>query len=395
MSLNWLYFSDTNAPAGEIETYLNEMKWTLKSISKVEELHPHLMEGERNVLFIKANSLFNVYELCQELSVIYPHVYIIMIVPDNMENMRKAMHVGAFDLLRLSSTSEEVREAILQAKKYMDRRSSKENLYSSNLVKQESRVISICSPRGGIGRTSLTVNLAVAFAKQGKKVAVIDGDLQFGDVAMYFNLKPNRTIYEWVKEAYGRSNFSIDQYMVKHDSGVYILAAPPRPEFFEVVEEVHIKTAIEEARKIFDVILIDTSAYLSEIHLNLLEEADDLLLMTKNDLSALRINKLYLDTLESMNLKGKVKLVLNTSKESKKMQLEPKKIEEILGINIHATLPEQTSITASSIAVGQPFVITHPRSALSKSVWNLLSSLEEKEENISKRQRKGKMLTKA
>ena len=44
---------------------------------------------------------------------------------------------------------------------------------------------------------------------------------------MYFNLKPNRTIYEWVKEAYGRSNFSIDQYMVKHDSGVYILAAPP------------------------------------------------------------------------------------------------------------------------------------------------------------------------
>ena len=99
MSLNWLYFSDTNAPAGEIETYLNEMKWKLRSISKLEELHPHLMEGERNVLFIKANSLFNVYELCQELSVIYPHVYIIMIVPDNMENMRKAMHVGAFDLL--------------------------------------------------------------------------------------------------------------------------------------------------------------------------------------------------------------------------------------------------------------------------------------------------------
>ena len=90
---------------GEIETYLNEMKWTLKNISKVEELHPHLIEGEQNVLFIKANSLFNVYELCRELSVIYPHVYIIMIVPDNMENMRKAMHVGAFDLLRASSTS--------------------------------------------------------------------------------------------------------------------------------------------------------------------------------------------------------------------------------------------------------------------------------------------------
>ena len=62
--------------------------------------------------------------------------------------------------------------------------------------------------------------------------------------------------------------------------------------------------------------------------LELLEEADDLLLMTKNDLSALRINKLYLDTLESMNLKGKVKLVLNISKESKKMQLDRKKMRK-------------------------------------------------------------------
>ncbi|MFK4998204.1 CpaE family protein [Bacillus sp. N9] len=84
-----------------------------------------------------------------------------------------------------------------------------------------------------MGRTSLTVNLAVAFAKQGHKVAVIDGDLQFGDVAMHFNLKPSRTIYDWVKEAYGRSNYSIDQYMDKHESGVYILAAPPRPEFLK------------------------------------------------------------------------------------------------------------------------------------------------------------------
>ncbi|MFK4998205.1 hypothetical protein ACI2OX_15215 [Bacillus sp. N9] len=116
MNINWFYYSDTNAPAGEIETFLNAKEWTLRNITRIEDLHQHFISNKQSVLFIKANSLFNVYELCQELSVLYPHVYIIMIVPDNMENMRKAMHVGASDMLRSSADQEEIREAIVQAK---------------------------------------------------------------------------------------------------------------------------------------------------------------------------------------------------------------------------------------------------------------------------------------
>ena len=91
----------------------------------------------------------------------------------------------------------------------------------------------------------------------GKKVAIIDGNLQFGEVAMYFNMKPKRTIYEWVKEGYGRQNYSISQYMTVSESDVSILAAPQRPEFFEGISEDHMKAAIEEAKKLFDIVLID------------------------------------------------------------------------------------------------------------------------------------------
>ncbi|MFK4998203.1 CpaE family protein [Bacillus sp. N9] len=153
------------------------------------------------------------------------------------------------------------------------------------------------------------------------------------------------------------------------------------------------KTAIEEMKNLFDVILIDTSAYLSEIHMSILEEADDLLLISKSDLSALRNSKLYLDTLDSMNLLGKVKLVLN--KEAKKRPLEPKKIEEILGVTVDAILPEQNNVT-NSIAVGQPYIIMYPRNALSKSIFLLLNNIngQESQEKNTRKQNKRRSLVK-
>ncbi len=77
-------------------------QYSLTNIDKVEDMHEHLLQHQQSVLILKAESKYNVYELCQEVSVLYPHVYIVLIVPENMENMKKAMQVGASDLLRTS-----------------------------------------------------------------------------------------------------------------------------------------------------------------------------------------------------------------------------------------------------------------------------------------------------
>ncbi len=310
MTIHWVYFSDTNTPPGEIKTLLEKNNFHLTATNEIQRLHSLLIGNKQSVLFIKAHTLFNVYDLCQEISALYPHVYIILIAPDNMENLRKAMLMGASDTMRSSYEPEELAEAVNHAKKFMQHRASKENSFI-NLVKEKSRVIAVSSPKGGVGRTVLTVNLAVAFARMGKKVAIIDGNLQFGEVAMYCNLKPKRTIYEWVKEGYGRPNYSIDQYMTVSESDVSVLAAPHRPEFFEGISEEHVKVAIEEAKKLFDVVLIDMPIYLSEIHLRCLDLADEILLLSINEISILRLSQLYLETLESIKLKDKVKLILN------------------------------------------------------------------------------------
>ncbi|WP_223592025.1 AAA family ATPase [Neobacillus bataviensis] len=378
MMINWVYFSDTNIPPGEIQTLLEKKQCPLSATNELDKLHALLNENNHTVLFIKAHTLYNVYEFSQEIAARYPHVYIILITPDNMENLKKAMLMGASDALRASFTTKELSETINHAIKFMEHRTSMVNTFD-HLRKEKSRVITVASPKGGVGKTVLTVNLAAALARTGKKVAVIDGNLQFGEVAMYYNTKPKKTIYEWVKEGYGRSIYSIDQYMTLVDGDVSILAAPPRPEFFEGISENHMKEAIESAKEAFDVVLIDLPVHLSDIHLRCLALSDEILLLTLNEISVLRLSQLYLETLDTINLKDKAKLILN--RHMKGQGLEQKKIEEILGVKVYFTLPDQSKITSASIKVGQPFILSNSRSVIGKAVWNLSEELYKQQIN--------------
>jgi pilus assembly protein CpaE len=372
MNINWIYFSDTKTSPSEIKTILKKDNFELNTTYQLERLHSLLRENNQSVLFLKADSLYNVYDLSQEISALYPHAYIILIMPDNMENLKKAMQMGASDTLRSSFDENDLIDVIQHAQKFMEHRSKLDQNYLKP-HEEESRVFAISSPKGGVGKTSLTINLAVSFAKMGKKVAIMDGNLQFGDVAMYCNLKPKRTIYEWVKEGYGREIYPISQYMTSCEYDVSILAAPQRPEFFEGISEHHIKAAIEEMKKQFDIVLIDMAPYLSDIHLRCLDLADEILLITTNELSVMRLTQLYLETLETINIKDKVKIILNRFQ--KGQSLDVKKIEEIFGMNVYHTLPEQSNVVVASINAGYPYILSHSRSHLSKSVLKLSETL--------------------
>jgi pilus assembly protein CpaE len=376
--INWYYFSDASSPFRKFEAVLEKSQHSLIYIDKIKDMQQHFLKHQQSVLFLKADSKYDVYELCQEVSVLYPYIYIVLIVQDDLENMKKAMQVGASDLFRTSSSDEEIKETIVQAENYLKQRESKDKLFDMGIPKVNNRVISVCSPKGGLGRTAFIVNAAVAFAKEGKKVAVIDANLQFGEVALYFDLKPKRTIYEWVKEAYGNPHYSIDQYLLSHQSGVSVLAAPPRPEFFEFIHAEHMNKVIEDLKELFDVIIIDTPAYLSEIHLICLKKSDDILIMMTNEIPVLRTTKMYIDILESLDFKGKAKLLFN--RELKNKGLDRERIEEILEMKIFSTVPEQETTVKASINEGVPFLLSQPRAPISKAVIGTIELLDNKYE---------------
>ncbi|WP_421381605.1 AAA family ATPase [Bacillus salacetis] len=380
----WFYFSDTNAPSDEINVILQKQQNELNHFYRLEEVIEKLKSSESIVLFLRANTHYNGYDLCQELSVKFPNVYIVLIVPDNMENTKKAMNAGASNLLRYSAEEEEKRDVIIQAGKYMKLRETDWSFHDSTNCK----VISVCSTKGGIGRTTTSVNLAAAFAKQGKNVGILDADLQFGDVTMYLDLKPSKTIYEWVKEGYERKVYSIEKYLSKHESGVSVFPAPLRPEFFEMITEDHIERAIEEMKMLFDVIVIDTSSSLSEVHLKCLELSDECLLLVTSNIPVLRRSKLYIETLESFNLGDKLKII--EARSAKKKVLDLKKMEQMLGKPFTGSIPDQDSITDASINTGIPFLLSHPRSPIGKSIIILAQNLDSppEEESLSRSKKK-------
>ncbi|MGR3765921.1 AAA family ATPase [Rossellomorea sp. NS-SX7] len=369
--INWFYYSDTNSAPGDLELLLQKRSYELLQFPHWEDLIHRIKDTDHSILFIKANTLHNAYDLCQEMSILFPYLYIILIVPDNMEHTRKAMNVGASDILRYSSDHDEKKEAIDQAVKYLKLR---EEGISYHLAKN-CRVISVCSPKGGIGRTSMVVNLASAFAKMGKKVGVLDANLQFGDVAMHFDQKPGGTIYEWVKEEYERHSYSIDKYLVVHESGVSVMPAPSRPEFFEMISEVHIEKVIEEMKMRFDILLIDTPSYLSEIHLKCLERSEECLLLVSGELPVLKKSKLFIEALESFQLNEKLKII--RTRTAKKKQIDQSKMERILEASIFASLPEQGQMISQSIDLGIPVVLSQPRTPIGKGYLRLADRLGE------------------
>ena len=385
--INWFYFSDTNTPPGDLEMMLQKQSYELHQFPHWEDLIYRIKETDHSILFIKANTLFNGYELCQEISIMFPSLYIVLIVPDSTENSRKAMNAGASDILSYSAGPEEKKEVIDQAVKYLKLRENGVNFHLSKNCK----VVSVCSPKGGIGRTTTAVNLAAAYARKGKKVGILDANLQFGDMIMHFNIRPNGTLYEWVKEEYERHRFSLDKYLVHHESGVFILPAPLRPEFFELITESHIEKVIEEMKMRFDILVIDTPSYLSEVHLKCLERSDECLLLVTNELAVLKRSKLYMEALDSFQFKEKIKVIhLRTSNNK---LLDQEKMERILEKGVFAAFPPQEALIDQSVNIGVPVVLSHPRKAIAKSFSLLVDKLihppVELEQAPSQRKKKG------
>ncbi|PFG04596.1 AAA family ATPase [Bacillus sp. es.034] len=369
--INWFYYSDTNTAPGDLELLLQKQSYELHQFPQWEDLIYRIKETDHSILFLKANAIYDGFELCQEISILFPHLYIILIVPDHMENARKAMNVGASNILRHSSEQGEKKEVIDQAVKYLKLRESGVNFH----LAKNCKVISVCSPKGGIGRTTTAVNLAVTYAQMGKKVGMLDANLQFGDLNMHFDIRPNGTLYEWVKEEYERHSYSIDKYLVLHDSGVSILPAPLRPEFFEMITETHIEKVIEEMKMMFDILIIDIPSYLSEVHLKCLERSEECLLLVTNDLPVLKRSKLYIEALDSFQLREKIKIIHLLSKKNK--QVDSTKMERILEAAVFSTLPIQEAVISQSVNLGVPVVLSHPRKPIGKSFLTLAKKLSE------------------
>ncbi|MEH7381308.1 AAA family ATPase [Bacillus sp. JJ1533] len=378
--IHYYILMDKNVHIERMKGFIGKQN-VISSFHTVTELHSALKgtEGE-SIILLGELSTNDPYLVCQEITYHYPQTAVVLLLPDESIDLKKAMYSGAVDAVNIYSDQECVK-AIEKAREIV-------HLKSQRFPQEEpteGKVITVCSTKGGVGKTTISVNLAVACMKKNLKVAVIDLDLQFGDVPLLFDQKPKKTIYEWMKEGYDEGSTSLEGYLTKDETGIEILASPHLPEYAELVTGEHIYTIIQEMKKTFDVIIIDTPPSFVETSLVALENSDEILLITSLDLPSLKNGKLALDTLGILGLKDRIKVILNRDTES--AELTTDMIEKVLGLPIKQRIPSDYKLVISSINKGDPFVSMSHRSPVAKSVLALADELIErpKQKEVTKK----------
>ncbi|MDF2606958.1 MAG: MinD/ParA family protein [Bacillales bacterium] len=246
-----------------------------------------------------------------------------------------------------------------------------EEIQSQKIKRGE--MLAICSAKGGIGRTTLTVNLAIALFKKNIKVSVLDGDFQFGDVGLALDLQSTFTIKDVMEEIDKLDDYSLSNYLCKHDSGVRVLPAPDRPEYSELVTKEGLNKVIDLLLQQNDYLLVDTEVGLQEKTIDLLEKADQILVVTNLEIAALKNTKLMIETIDLLGFRDKIQLIINRS--TMESVINAIEVSEMLGITDPVYIPNDFQTASQALNLGIPFVINQGKTEIAKSVYKMAELL--------------------
>lgn len=216
-----------------------------------------------------------------------------------------------------------------------------------------SKVISFFGCKGGVGKSMIATNVAVALAKRGAKVMLLDFDLSFGEQHLLLDIEPKDTIVELAQDPEGISIERVNSFSVLHASGVNLLAAPKSPEYAEYITPNHITSIIRSVRPYYEYIIIDSANNFSDETIAALENSDEIMLISNPDILSLKAAKNAISILTQLQIKEKARLVIN--KDTKSL-IKPKDFEEMLQMPIYASLPTDP-LVIKSVNTGEPFIL--------------------------------------
>jgi pilus assembly protein CpaE len=236
------------------------------------------------------------------------------------------------------------------------------------------RLVTVFSPKGGVGKTTLAVNLAVALCEGGaKKVCIVDLDLAFGDVAITLQLFPARTISDAVHLESGLDFPVLEPLLTNYRDRLSALVAPVQPDAKDGIPASLVGRILNLLKSHFDHVVVDTSPAFDEYVLQAFDETDDLLLVTTLDVPTLKNVKIACETLDLLNFpKSRRHLVLNRADD--KVGLTADKVESTLGMSISAAIPTSSQV-AHATNSGEPIISAQPKHAVSQAITALARSV--------------------
>ncbi|MCX6647640.1 MAG: response regulator [bacterium] len=356
-----------------------------EALAKVESLKPNLVLMDINMgVMGQSDGLW----ATKEISLKYPQTGIIIIsVQNEGDYMRQAMAAGARDYLVKPFDSDELFKTI-EAVAERERAIWSSLPSSSTTVKEagSGKVFTIFSPKGGVGKSVITSNLAVEVARRThKRVLIVDLDLQFGDIALLLNVSPKSTIAHVAEMSTGQIDpEALELHISDSPYGVRILAAPLKPEYAEVVTPQIVKEVLSAVKGLYDYIFIDTVPNFGNEVLAAMDVSDEIFLVVAPDFLTLKNITLGLGVMDTLNYPQKhVHLILNRAQSLSAVRI--KDIEKGLQRKILIEIPSDGEAVVGSINRGQPLVVSNPGSPVAKAIAELAGMIiGEENGNVNK-----------
>jgi pilus assembly protein CpaE len=239
------------------------------------------------------------------------------------------------------------------------------------------KVVSLSGVCGGVGCTSLAINLGCFLARnEDNNVAIIDIDLTLGDADLWLDIVPEFTIQD-VAENIDRLDYALlKRSLTKHECGVYLLPRPAQVDVRQPFTTDKLQRVIALLKATFTHIIIDTSKSFSQLDIAAIDSSEVVLLMTQLDLPGLRNIVRLLQCFEQQDsLADKVRVVVNrVGLQDSAISLE--KAVETLGRDVFWRLPNDYLSMVTSRNLGVPLLKYAPRSTLAREIEKLAETFE-------------------
>ena len=357
----------------------------LEAIDAAQKLKPDVMVMDINMPDMDGITA------TEEIRKILPYIQIVILSVQNDANyMRKAMLAGARDFLTKPPMIDELTIAIRRAGELS--RSEKEKaaaIYThtgmtgalgamNRMPVQLGKIICVYSPKGGVGCTTVATNLAVALKTPENQVCIVDSNLIYGDVAVFFNEHGKNSILDLIGRAAELDPEIVRDVMVTNKlTELQLMAAPKDPELSDARKGEAISKILTYMRQLFNFIIIDTTPHLTEMVQTSLDISDYIVLVTTQDIPAIKNAHQFLSIADASQI-GREKILFVVNRYDKRIAISPERIGDSLKQPVVISIPYEERIISNSINRGIPFFVENKSIPAAKAILSLQEELKKR-----------------
>lgn len=319
-----------------------------------------------------------------------PFAQIVMLsVQSDADYVRKAMRAGARDFIAKPPSGDELISTIRSLSAFAKEQKEKlgqpapqamspvPGIGYTGPLRSQGKIITIYSAKGGVGCSMLATNIAVGLDTVDTPTVLVDAALQFGDIAVSLNLQAKTSFIDLASRANELESEVVEEVLLRHQTGLRVLAAPIRPEMADEVNADEVRDVLQFLKEDFVYVIVDTSSTMDDITLAVLDVTDLLVVVATPEIPSIKDARLLFDLLGILEFpKENIFFVLN--KMDRKSGISAEAVAENLKCSVSGMIPLDDKTVSASINKGVPLLLSDKSQPSGKGIFELLGTLKER-----------------